>query len=86
MVATTAYLISPWVPLSVPGSSRALNAVEKLPQCVGWFIVRFLRCCRALYQVAVSVWFDVESRYMRGLDNIHLPLGYSQETPLCARC
>ncbi|CAM9286750.1 unnamed protein product [Scytosiphon promiscuus] len=33
-VATTVYLISPWVPLSVPGSSRALAAVEKLPAWV----------------------------------------------------
>lgn len=31
MVATTVYLISPWVPLSAPGSNRALAAVEKLP-------------------------------------------------------
>eukprot|EP00904_Undaria_pinnatifida_P006585 jgi/Undpi1/3056/HiC_scaffold_15.g06432.m1 len=35
MVATTVYLISPWVPLSVPGSSRALNVVERMPQ---WLI------------------------------------------------
>ncbi|CAB1119686.1 unnamed protein product [Ectocarpus sp. CCAP 1310/34] len=33
-VATTVYLISPWVPLSVPGSSRALATVEKLPEWV----------------------------------------------------
>ncbi|CAM9296081.1 unnamed protein product, partial [Laminaria digitata] len=32
MVATKIYLVSPWVPLSVPGSSRALYVAEKLPQ------------------------------------------------------
>lgn len=47
MVATTIYLISPWVPLSVSGSNRALYVAEKLPQYVGlalWWGLLLLPC------------------------------------------
>lgn len=60
MVAATIYLISPWVPLSVPGSSRTLNVAEKLPQYVGWF-------CREIFAVDATLfvgtaWLDVVDR------------------------
>ncbi|CAM9332782.1 unnamed protein product, partial [Sphacelaria rigidula] len=45
MVATTVYLISPWVPLSVPGSNRALAFVERLPR---WLVRGAMRVGTAM--------------------------------------
>lgn len=60
MVATTIYLISPWVPLSTSGSSRVLFVAQKLPRYVGLVLFRHFAVF-AVYCIGAA-WFDVAGR------------------------